>query len=134
MKAWRRSRDATLKSLVLEFMAAEFMRGWEGSRTGYVFDDWLVRATSSAIMVAHYYSAYALPTSKRINTGVGWIEQAKQSHLDAITACSLGDSSPNYVTYWRRVVRQWLRCLNPTGRTISMTGCVATTASLPRPR
>jgi hypothetical protein len=102
IKAWRRSCDATFRSLVLELMAAEFMRRWDRSRSGYVYDDWLVRDFLGH-MVGNYYSTYALPTGKRIDTGIGWIEQAKQSHSDAITACDLGDSSPGYVTYWRRV-------------------------------
>ena len=102
MKAWRRSCDATIKSLVLELMAAEFMCRWDRSRTGYIYDDWLVRDFLGH-MVANYYSTYALPTGKRVGTGVGWIDQAKRSLSDAMTACTLGESNPYYVTYWRRV-------------------------------
>lgn len=102
MKAWRRTCVATFKSVVLELMAAEFMHGWDRSRTGYVYDDWLVRDFLGH-MVANYYSTYALPNGKRIDTGVGWIEQAKQSHSDAMSACTFHDSSAYYLTYWRRV-------------------------------
>ena len=102
MKAWRRVWDTTFKSILLELMVAEFMRGWDRSRTGYVYDDWLVRDFFGH-MVANYHSTYALPTGMRIGTGVGWIDQAKQSCSDAGTACTFGDSSPYYLTYWRSV-------------------------------
>lgn len=102
IKAWRRTWGITLKSMVLELMAAEFMYTWDRSRTGYVYDDWLVRDFFGH-MVANYHSTYALPTGRRIGTGVGWIDQAKQSSSDASSACNFGDSSSYYLIYWRSV-------------------------------
>ena len=102
MKAWRRSCGATFKSIVLELMAARFMHGWDRSRNGYVYDDWLVRGFLE-YMVENYYSTYSLPSGKRIGTGVGWVDHAKRSRADALAACAAGDSSSHYAIYWRRV-------------------------------
>jgi hypothetical protein len=103
MKVWRRTCDATIKSLVIELMAAEFMRNCDRSRTGYVYDDWLVR-DFLGFMVANYYSTYKLPSGKSIDTGYGWFERAKQSHSDAVAACSSDAWTSEYVTHWRKVL------------------------------
>lgn len=103
MKAWRTAQGATIKSVVLELMAAQFMRRWDTERNSYVYDDWLVRDFLSH-MVENYYSTYALPSGKRIDTGVGWYERAKQSHADATRACGFSDSSSTYLSGWKRVL------------------------------
>jgi hypothetical protein len=102
MKAWRRAQNATMRSIVLELMVLDFMRMWPKDRTGHVYDDWLVR-DFLGYTVDHYYSTYALPSGKRIDTGVGWYEDAMQSRRDAVAACEYGDASPLYVSCWRKV-------------------------------
>ncbi|GAA4126032.1 hypothetical protein GCM10022415_33550 [Knoellia locipacati] len=103
MKAWRRAHHASFKSVVLELVAAEFMRRkWDHTQSSHVWDDWLVR-DFLAHMIANYYSTYALPGGKEIETGVGWVDAARRSHIDAKVACTFDDSGPSYVAYWRRV-------------------------------
>ncbi len=102
-KAWRETHSATLKSIVIELMATEFMRRWDNSRTAYSFDDWLVRDFLKH-MVENYYTKYYMPgTGKEIDTGVGWITQAKESATAAANACQYDDDSVLYRLYWRDV-------------------------------
>lgn len=103
MKSWRVAQKVTFKSVVIELMAAEFMRRWSPDRHGYVYDDWLVR-DFLGYMAENYHSTYMLPTGKRIGTGVGWYEAAKSCRSVATLACDAGEASALYVLYWRKVL------------------------------
>lgn len=104
MKVWRRVHEVTFKSVGLELMAAEFMSSWDLTHTSQVFDDWLVR-DFLAHMVTHFNSTYSLPSGKHIETGgLGWLRQARQSWLEAQTACHRLDTSWEYVWYWKRIL------------------------------
>jgi len=102
VKAWRRAQYATMKSIVIELMVLDFMQTWSRDRTSHVYDDWLVR-DFLGYMIDHYYTTYALPSGKPIDTGVGWYEAAKRSRQDAIAACDDGDTGSQYVACWRKV-------------------------------
>lgn len=103
MKAWREKQYASLKSIVIELMTTEFMRQWDKSRTSYTFDDWLVRDFLQ-YMIDNYYTKYFMPgTGKEIDTGVGWITQAKASAVSASNACRQESDSVLYRLYWREV-------------------------------
>jgi hypothetical protein len=103
MKAWRQRQDASLKSIVLELMAADFITGWDKSRTSMTFDDWLVRDFLK-YMVEHYYNTYRMPgTGKEIDTGVGWLVQAQKSAQSAANACRHESDSVLYRLYWQEV-------------------------------
>lgn len=102
MKAWRSACGASIKSVVLELMAAHFMRTWPRQQTTHLYDDWLVRDFLTH-MIDNYVSTYSLPTGKQIDTGFGWIAHVKVAQEDATTACDYGISSRHYVPYWRKV-------------------------------
>lgn len=103
MKSWREIHHASLKSIVIELMAVDFMKRWEKTRTSFTFDDWLVRDFLT-YMVDNYYSMYSMPgTGKEIDTGVGWITQAKDSAASAKNACRHESDSVLYRAYWREV-------------------------------
>lgn len=106
MKAWRRTKAAVLKSVVLELMALDFFRTWdsEGKKATHVYDDWLVR-DFLGYMVDHQDRTYRLPgVIKELSTGYGWRIDAKESFDDATRACLFGDESPSYVINWRKVL------------------------------
>lgn len=103
MKSWRRTQNATFKSIVIELMVADFMRTWPHDRYGYVYDDWLVRDFLGYIVDHYYNTIYTLPSGKRIDTGVGWFEDAKRSLEAAQTACGYSETSNTYLTDWKKV-------------------------------
>jgi hypothetical protein len=43
----------SLKSIVLELMATDFISRWDKSRMSFTFDDWLVRTSAAAMAKAH---------------------------------------------------------------------------------
>lgn len=103
MKAWRVQHAASLKSIVIELMATDFMRRWPSDQTTFSFDDWLVRDFLGYI-VQNYYTKYQMPgTGKEIDTGVGWITQAKESVESAQNACRHEADSTLYRLYWQEV-------------------------------
>lgn len=104
MKAWRRTQGVTFKSIVIELMAVDFAKTWPTERSGYTYDDWLVRDFLK-YAADNYYTTYKMPgTGKSIDTGYGWRDAATRSHNKAVLACTFGDGSPHYVTYWREVL------------------------------
>lgn len=103
MKAWRRARNVTLSSLVIELMAVDFVRAWRCDGSGHTYDDWLVRDFLK-YATDNYFKTYRMPgTGKAIDTGYGWREAATHSHQRAVLACTAGESSPLYLEYWREV-------------------------------
>lgn len=106
MKAWRRLHSAVLKSIVIELMAVDFWESWDPqrTRTGYAFDDWLIR-DFLAFAADHYFSTYRMPGSgKAIDTGYGWRDKANKSHENAVKACGHGEDSASYRIYWQEVL------------------------------
>jgi hypothetical protein len=104
MKAWRKCSYATLKSIVLELMAIDFMKTWDRSQTSATYDDWLVR-DFLRYMIDHYTYTYPIPgTTRSIGTGVGWFLDAQESVKDADAACRYQPDNSMYLYYWRKVL------------------------------
>lgn len=106
MKGWRRTQFAQIKSLVLELMAIDFFQSWDVAltKTTAVYDDWLVR-DFLVYMVAHQNTVYSMAgTSKRIETGYGWRQDATRSSSDAQNACRQPEASFSYLSSWRKVL------------------------------
>lgn len=102
-KAWRRAQNVAFRSLVIELMAVDFAKTWPTDRSSYTYDDWLVRDFLK-YAADNYFTTYRMPgTGKAIDTGYGWHDAAERSHQKAVLACTFGESSPLYVSYWQEV-------------------------------
>jgi hypothetical protein len=105
IKAWRRAKNAVIKSMVLELMAIDFFASWDTQRvwTSHTYDDWLVR-DFLGYMVANQDTFYKVPgADKSVTAGYGWRQDAATAYNDAQQACGLGEASDSYVLHWTKV-------------------------------
>jgi hypothetical protein len=92
-KAWKRTRNVDVKSLVLELAAQQFLEQWpnnrssDGALTSYGLYDWMMR-DFFAWFEDRWAEFWTIPgTSETVYTGSAWRAQAGFAKSAATTAC-----------------------------------------------
>ncbi|MGU3452843.1 SMODS domain-containing nucleotidyltransferase [Methylobacterium fujisawaense] len=87
MKMWKREKNVSLKSYVIELLVAEFMSTYQYAQQDYYYYDWFVRDFLRAL-VGRASSGLLIPgTGEWIWLGADWLPKAKAALAVAETAC-----------------------------------------------
>lgn len=116
-KAWKRARNVSVKSFVLELGAQRFLTQWphnrgsDGLLTGYGFYDWMMRDFFKWLE-ERWAESWIIPgTTDVIYTGSDWRAQAAFATSAATRACEhhSGDRPYSAESEWKNVFAEYLQ-------------------------
>lgn len=87
IKMWKRERNVSLKSFIIELLVAEFMHAYDNAQHDYYWYDWFVR-DFFRVLVARAGSGMLIPgTGEWIWLGNDWLPKAQAALATAELAC-----------------------------------------------
>lgn len=87
IKTWKRERNASLKSFVIELLVAEFMSTYSNAQQDYYWYDWFVRDFFRALVLRAGSGLLIPGTGEGIWLGTDWLPKAQAALAAAKLAC-----------------------------------------------
>lgn len=95
LKVWKIHCNVPIKSIVLEWVAAEFVRDWKYREYGMIFFDWMIR---DIFLFLYQYRNGTLKLPGAFDTiylGDEWVSKCAKAYQHALNACLYEQNFPN---------------------------------------